>query len=288
MTTPSRPAESGRRAKQTYVWFPFHAPIEYEQGKPRRPQLFKTRDGSASVELAPVLARAGYAYAGQYINPPCRLVGRNRPPRQKRKAGEDAWLADTGLILLTIRPPIDNEAPEDRGRHSIPRSYSWLEDAVVDRLRDCFFFSCSRDAVQLATRVREHVDPALRHLRFKQNAVAGSWLKDRADRPIDPRSTIGFVAYIPRDEAGGMPAILTVFGMGGNDTLRVAHLLGVRAPALLGRVLASPGPRLVLFRLTPPDDLGDGKTFPPPGLLAPRCVGWGFEQVADVTTGGGP
>lgn len=273
---------------RTYVWFTFHAPIEYENGRPRLPREFKTRDGSAFAEVSPLLERAGYAYGGQYLNIPCRLYENQPPPRPARGPGEEDWLADTDLVVLTIRPPISDPLIQGLGRRPIPRSHTWFENAVVDALGSWFFFSCSREAVQLSPGARQRVAPAFHDLRFLQNAVAGSWLKGKAtDRQPGPRSTIGYVAYLPRLAGGELPNVLCVFGMGGNDTLRLCYFLRTRAPALLGRVLASSGPRLVLFRLTPPAEFDDLEV-PPPGLLAPRYENWGFEQVADTENGCAP
>lgn len=258
-----------------YVGFTYYPPIETKADGSLRPvREFKTRDGLAFVEVQNQLPFPDFVYSGMYQNVP-RKAPAGYPSRQpQRDSVEFRWLDHTDLLVQTIRPPITDDFIKDDAKKTIPRSYSWLDCTLNSEFQSHLFRGCSRDSILIAESLLDRVPLPHRKRQFLQNGVAGSWYKE-----TQPRCTSGYVAFLPRTDQ--LPAVLNIFGMGGNDTLRTAHLLRVRCPGLLGSLVTSPRPRLLIFEMKPPEGFeDDAPTLP--GLLNSRYEGWIFELVVDT------
>lgn len=231
-----------------YVGFTYYPQIETNpDGSIRRMPEFKTRDGLAFIEVENQLPYPDFLYKGTYENVP-----RDPPPDYPAKLPvrdpiEFDWLDDIDLLVLTIRPPITDDFLREDTKRTIPRSYNWLDCALLVELQTHIFVSCSRDSLTIARALHDRVPPPHRTRKFLQNGVAGAW-----HQKSQTRSTSGYVAFIPRTDL--LPAVLDVFGMGGNDTLRTAHLLRRHYPNLLRSLITSARPRLLIFEIKPPDD----------------------------------
>jgi hypothetical protein len=259
----------------SYVWFTFYAEREKDKHGRLKPIMeFKTRDGLPLAELRAQIP-AKYTYLDTYENVPIDYPEGNLPERPD-DTHRPEWIGNVGLILLTIRPAVSDAQLKGLVNKVIPRSFSWPECALIDRLKMNFFAESSRDELTLAAQFRDRVPAAHMECRFRQNAVGGSWFIG-----TDRRATAGYVAFLPRTKE--FPAVLNVFGMGGNDTMRTAHLLRREFPKLISEVLESRTPRLLIFEMQPPDDFDDSEQLEA-GLLSERCRNWRFLKVVDASS----
>lgn len=257
----------------SYVWFTFYAEHEKDKHGRLKPVMeFKTRDGLPLAELRAQIP-AKYKYSDTYENVPIDYPDGD-PPTPPDDTHRPGWIREVGLILLTIRPAVSDASLKGLVNKVIPRSFSWPECALIDRLKTNFFSESSRDELKLAAQFRDRVPAAHMECHFRQNAVGGSWY-----RGAERRATAGYVAFLPQTEE--FPAVLNVFGMGGNDTMRTAHLLRRDFPKLIGEVLESRTPRLLIFEMQPPDHFDDSEQLDA-ALLSERCRDWRFLKVVDA------
>ncbi|HEY6349669.1 MAG TPA: hypothetical protein VI636_09690 [Candidatus Angelobacter sp.] len=258
-----------------YIQLTYYPQLETNaDGSTRLMREFKTRDGLAFIEVQSQLPPPHFLYKGTYENIP-----RDAPPDFPSKfpahdPAEFGWLDDTDLLILTIRPPISDDFVREDAKRTIPRSYSWLECTLLNELQTHFFRGCSRDLITISKSLHDRVPSPHRIRKFLQNGVAGSWYPR-----IQPRCTSGYVAFLPKTNK--LPAVMNIFGMGGNDTLRTAHLLRVHFPDLLASLVAAPRPRLLIFEMSPPDDFDEEQPLLP-GLLQARYERWKFGLSVDT------
>jgi len=218
-------------AAKRFFRFSYHVPPKRDSQAPRKPLPHHLRDGDAALELAMVLAAQGYEYGDLLLNYP----GERRSPLTVVK---DTFLGPADLLLLTTRPPLDDE--DEPARKKLLRSYTTLEQKVLDALRE-FFSRCNRTQVILSERLVLSSTPAVaskRNIQFRQHGgasydsyTAGSdddWHKP----PADVRMTAAYLTYTPQVWVGG-PALLAAFGMSGTETLVWTHLLRTRFSHLL-------------------------------------------------------
>ncbi len=131
---------------------------------------------------------------------------------------------DLDTLVLTTRPPLDDERHEDK--KYVARSHTDLENAVFESIRHCIE-ECARNKVRLAADMRKHLkgDAVQKaEMRFHLNRdgrlvqfLADGQPKPSAVRP-DEYVTTGFFMHLPRIERYGCQLIAS-FGMGGIETL---------------------------------------------------------------------
>jgi len=136
----------------------------------------------------------------------------------------DFLRADRDVLVLTTRPPLDDERHEDR--KFVARSHSDLENAVFDGLRQCIQ-ECARTRIQLSAPMTRHLDEKAIHkagMRFRENknALLVEFHPEGRVRPLpipqEERLTAGFLVHLPRIDRYGCELIAS-FGMGGVETL---------------------------------------------------------------------
>jgi hypothetical protein len=201
-----------------YFRFSYQVPVK--KGRPLLPH--QLRDGDAALELSEVLHRQGYEYGELLFN---------YPGERKRgsTAVDDSFLTPSDLLLLTTRPPLDDE--DERPRKTVHRAHTTLENKVFDALR-LYFKWCTRSQIILS----EHLLPTLpaaavrkSNIQFRQHGGAAY---DRYTGPGEDwhrpapalRVTAAYLAYMEHAWEGG-PTLLAAFAMGGTETLAWAHLL---------------------------------------------------------------
>jgi len=233
-----------------FLWFSYHAPLHY--GRLTAPH--QVRDGAAFAEIAGLLSTLGMQYGGLVLNVPPDEEGRpivqGNPPLEAQD-----------LLVLTTRPPLDDEIERDKKR--IMRSRSMLEDRVVDGLRPLFFTSCARSRVVLSAEVLERFDgadlrPALLH--FRQNNWAWcyeithykgpkeSW-RNAAPRP----RTFAFLVSTAAQHSTAR--VLAAFGMGGTETLLWTRWLRTKGANIVEDALRAENGAMAVAQLTPPECL---------------------------------
>jgi len=216
--------------------------------KDRELLLHQLRDGDAALELSEPLFKSGYRYGGLLLNYPHK-------ERANRREVDEGFLHRGDLLLLTTRPPLDDEI--DQPRKPLVKSNTTLEEKVFRALR-LFFQHCSRSQVILSEVVSRQLPPGFnkRNVQFKQY---GGSVYDSCDRQkhVGAASlTAAYLASMPEAWPGG-PGLLCAFGMGGQETLSWAHLLRTRHRPLLRRALLSGGfimAEIELEEVRPPQD----------------------------------
>jgi hypothetical protein len=198
--------------------------------KDREHLPFQLRDGDAAAFLMGALIERGYRYGGLIINYPSK--GPDLIPF------DDSFLAETDLILLTTRPPMnDGDLGERKG---IPRSFTTLEDKLfAGPLRERFK-KCARSEILLSNATAGiSAEIAKRQaIEFRQNGGAmyqsyGSPITRQWRRFKHLHSlTAAFLLFTEHAWPGG-PALLAAFGMGGTETLVWCYQLATRFPHLL-------------------------------------------------------
>jgi hypothetical protein len=144
---------------------------------------------------------------------------------------DDSFLRRQDLLLLTGRPPMDDENwPLKRG---MARSHTSLEEKVFAVLRP-YFHECARSHVALAAPFIRVCPPAVvekSKIEFFQNGGASyrrfaggpeGWCK-----PEHERTTAAYMIFEPETWPGG-PKLLALFAMGGPETLGWAHIIHSR------------------------------------------------------------
>jgi hypothetical protein len=187
------------------------------------------RDAGAALQIVAALARLGYEL-GEFLF--------NHPPERRAAPGAGAELhpIDTSslgpedVILVTTRPPLDDQASEDRAR--VERGFTSLEALLFDELRLYFAF-CARSHVTLAPAIAAKLDPVLvnrAEIEFRVNRGAHyKWLKPPSRHkfqppPRGPRRTAAWLIRVPQLWKGG-PSLLTAFAMAGTETMVWAYRL---------------------------------------------------------------
>lgn len=216
----------------------FRVPYSRNAGV-RKVRLHELRDGDAYAEVAPVLFRSGFEYAGLIFNDPgCD------------HSSVAADLTERDIIVLPTRPPLDDDSDGvvvDRKRSRA--SGTALEQDIFDAVSPPFAV-CKRSMTVLSEPFAHKLALASRtQIAFRQNRCA-HYLHFRAkngerwQRPPSHDVTAAFmiVARLRRYRA----MLLNVFGMNGPTTLVWCHLL--RVSGLLADALTAP--RFVMVELT--------------------------------------
>ncbi len=198
--------------------------------KGREQPPFQLRDGDAALYLIDALGARGFRYGGPIINYPSE--------RRVVVPFDDGFLGENDLILMTTRPPMNDEDADDK--KSIPRSYTQLEENLFTGPLGVYFRWCGRSEVILTSTAAE-ISPEIakrRSLVFRQNGGAmyqsySSPITGKSRRFKGPETpTAAFLLYAEHAWPGG-PALLAAFAMGGTETLVWCYQLATRYPHLL-------------------------------------------------------
>ncbi len=229
-----------------------------EEGVAKRPEgvwrllPHQLRDGDAFIELSPVLYSSGYSYGGLLLNFPSRMPG-------GAIEFDLTSLKSSDLLLLTTRPPIDDDPEEDQ--RFIDRGSTPLEQEILRHLRHGCFKQCSREVLALQPHLarqlpREYANRA--RIEFSKNvrpSYPGATYKrlsrrHGSQRPSDMQQRTAVYLLSTQQVWRGGPGLLTAFGMSGIETLAWAYLLRTKFAKLLS------APRFVmaeiLIRAVPP------------------------------------
>jgi hypothetical protein len=200
------------------------------------------RDGDATLELAPLLFEKGYDYGGLLLNYPYKRDHRVEESKKQLSVKlptvppeirqiDTSFLSPNDLILLTTRPPLDDEIARVR---EIDRSYTSLEVEVLAALRP-YLRTSSRPVMALPGKTaaalhEKYADRAT--IDFMDRSASYQRLKEYdaivSNKPPKPPRTAFFLIHPPKKE--GSPDIICTFGIGGNESLFWAHLLRKKYP----------------------------------------------------------
>ena len=205
--------------------------------KNHRLYLHKIRDGAAFAEILALLSKGGYDYRELQLNV---ARGSRRRPIQR----------SADLLVMVTRPPLDEDV-----KKPIQRSNSQLENAVMSVIRP-YFEKCSRNHIMLQSctaRLLKHDFSDHAEIVFQQYAD-WAWYKRLRGMAKDlddsnPR-TAAFLVFIPK-RSPSLPALLAIFGMGGNDTLLWARLLRERYFDNVLEILRSETAHFLMAELSP-------------------------------------
>lgn len=224
------------------------------------------RDESAAFELILRLCGGGgdFVYQG-----PDRLFINAPRPEQGDSSIDDLralGLCERDVLLLTTRPPLDDEKEEEL--KPLRASNSVLErQFIFPVLRKTCFSYCTRGNIALQKTVAGSLKPGFHgrsHIEFSRrtdpNTLAtGTYvgLHGRAEKAAPPAAawnetmTAGYLVNVPLGP--GLPNLLAVFGLSGTTTLGLAYLL-TKLPAgreLLSRAIHGPSFAMVEIQTAP-------------------------------------
>lgn len=259
---------------KTYSWNCYASSSELDF------KIHRVRDGAAFAEVAGALSKFGLSYHETLCN--CsfdaekmeQYQNKNQPLPIIGSKRDYEHLQQGDLLVLTTRPPCSDELG-DRAR--IARSCTWLEHKIVHKVRT-HFEVCSRSHMKLTkassvkfkagkladVKFRQYKKEGAKRALAKPDAANFAAL-DRASvkewKEIGVRRyssdvgepvTITYLMFEPSLWSEG-PALLAMWGMGGNETLGFCHLLRKRHADLLLSLLNKDEPALVLGKMeTPP------------------------------------
>jgi hypothetical protein len=192
--------------------------------------LHQLRDADAALELAHILYQRDYEYGGLLLNYP-------RESKEESRVVDDSFLTPDDLILITGRPPLDDEEIRPR-RGIIGRSHTTLEDRIFSTLRR-YFHSCARSEITLSRELTNRLPRDARRYRdvefrlYLDRADIGR-LGGRKARDIDSRATMAYLVFTQTTWPGG-PGLLCAFGMGGQETLLWGYFLRTKFSHLVCR-----------------------------------------------------
>jgi len=246
---------------KNFYWFCYYAP-DYELRAKAYP-FHKVRDALALLELSAALGPLGYSYKEPLLN---------YPSEDRSVAVDDStsWRDKDDLIVLTTRPPINDEDEEvralvdqeefsrkGRGVRTVSRSHTSLEDELFNKLKP-FITWCSRSQVKLAPAVCQHLQDLSWKKWQRGRAVdigrkanrwntefslnAGAAARSFNMESSDLKTTLGYLWHSPAK----MPRLLSVWGMGGRESLIWARILRTTCQDVLRTAVESPGERFVI------------------------------------------
>jgi hypothetical protein len=232
-------------------------------------QLHLTRDDGAYNELFETIIRSGWTLGETLLNFPAyiHLPEGVRPEDAAQQAARDAAIHAAAraaarddaahaaqeaaaaidglkwkkrdLVVVTTRVPMDDEA--EGGHQQIPRSYSRLENAIIETVRKNFFFWASRKQITLAESLKD----------FRKDAKIGKGnfeFNMRAGETIGSKKTMGFLVFAPRlnhpdypKDTGKLygPRLLASFAAAGVETLLWNRALRCLHKDLLSQIIKS-------------------------------------------------
>jgi len=197
----------------------------YITGRKDTPQQIQhVRDGAAFLEIAAILQKEGYSYGSTIYNWPLEET------REPGKKVDTSFLKSKDLIVLTTRPPLDDDNAQNKKR--IKKSDSLLENKLFEKLRE-FLKVCDREHGILTETWANKLPPKYldrAEIIFKQNAGADI-LGSKAyhdtrmlKKEKTQNKTMFYIINIPRLCKNG-PGLFCSFGMRGQEALIGAYLL---------------------------------------------------------------
>ena len=245
-----------------------------------RPKPHQQRDESAGLELMPKICSLGFAYEGVdriFLNHPPSDTG-DTSCNQLKTLG----LGERDILLLTTRPPLDDEDDLQPLRASGSR----LEALIFDVLRKRCFEHCSRGNIALQPAIGRNLAPGFRNrseIEFSRRTdpvslATGTYLalygeEDAKSERWNKMMTAGYIVNVPLGE--GLPSLLAVFGMSGTTTLVWAYLLQKNSDILTH---ALRGPSLTMVEIETQAILGNPVNFA-------FCDCWGMKVIAQCLIG---
>jgi|GEM_PF-2464561 hypothetical protein len=209
-------------------WFSLYwvRPEEIGEERPFETAIHKVRDMFPLHLISNDLTVRGIPYAGALLNIPERIRASRRIPEASLP------LAGGDLLLQCTRPPLDDSANEVKRR--ISQGGDLLEETLRPSLRR-IFSNCDRGDVALTAELkpdRKGAPEEYRLIKFfqenKKQLIRGGRVQLFAGgaprKSLDSDLTIGYLVSIPRVEPLGF-RFIAAFGMGGTETLWLAHLL---------------------------------------------------------------
>ncbi len=252
-----------------FFWFSYHAALHY--GRLTAPH--QVRDGAAFAEIAGLLSEFDMRYGGLILNLPSSDKGNPISYEKLRLTPND-------LLVLTTRPPLDDENEDDKKR--VARSGSILEDRVIKLLRP-FLSICSRSRIALSREVLDRFNDraALRPTRmhFRQNKWSWCYEIKHYKEPKEnwkesaPRT---FAFMLSTHAHRGNPKIFAAFGMGGTETLLWTRWLRTKGSKFVRSALQAKGGAIVLAQLAPAECL------PPEPCAEALSAKWTVEVLANA------
>ncbi len=207
-------------AIKRFYRFSYFTPVQ----KDRDLLVHQLRDADAALQISALLYNLGYRYGGVLFNHPTDT--------DRAVLVDHSFLRPRDILLLATRPPLDDEL--DRTRSRLQRSHTTLEEKVFACLEQ-YFQHCSRAEVvltkSLASRLPKQVAEK-REVVFREYGGAFCERYSGRTRRRHLLTTITYMTFTPEAWPKG-PGLLTVFGMGGPETLIWAHVLRTRFPHLV-------------------------------------------------------
>jgi hypothetical protein len=241
-------------------WFAQFAPgyiLRRGQKVPARVDdtIHMLRDGATCLHINALIDDM-YKFGDIVLNFPTEEYNTQEPPHfplEKLKSND--------LILITTRPPLDDDALDKR---RIPHSGSNIEKIILNNMRRGFNH-CSRHDVILDASVvntKQDNEKAYRAVSFHINydaAIAGNGdyehLVDIPKNAGTSNTTLGYLMYLPHvrlaDNSREGPGLLSVFGLNGTATFLFARLLYKNYRGLVRKIVAQKQSRLVIIKFEP-------------------------------------
>lgn len=243
--------------------YPFTYPIRPNGNQPAQPHLL--RDLAALHQHT-----AGLLPSGDYV---LRDTINNFPGR---RTTVDLGQLEDALILIPTRLPQDDETLG--GRRRIKRSWSNLEEEILDHVRTRYFDELHRGCVELSDALAAKLPSQDAHLAkigfVTQGSARYSFVKPKGRVPArelkDCPCTAAYLFRTPPLWAYG-PEVLAIFAMTGSVTHIWSLLIRDRYPDLI----TSPKHRFVMAEL----EYGAMPYEPPDNSFAST---WGSRVVMDV------
>ncbi len=198
-----------------FVWFTYST----------KPRLHHQRDLGIFIQLLPILNKVGYQYEDTIFN---------YPNRSFAQADSKMRFSKDDLIVITTRPPIDDEDQVERRR--IYKSGHFHESNFLDVLHENCFRVSARSHMKLRRRIAihlkpEHEDRADIHFKLNKSPINPSanylttqaYLRNALPRPFKGARSAAYVIYLK--SIGNCPAFLNVFGVGGQEGLSFSYIL---------------------------------------------------------------
>lgn len=191
----------------------------------RSPRLHQQRDSALFIELLPLLLKEGYDYNDCILNYPIEDSDNNQQRSDiKFKNEED-------LIVCLTRPPINDDTQEAKTR--MYRTGCPIERHIFNFLLSKVFKVCSRNHIKIHEDLASTLPEKFKKrgdIWFRKNASADyyEW-KESGDEflfekcPRGFKKTATYIIYIQKTDE--FPAILCVFGVGGQEGLIFSRLL---------------------------------------------------------------
>lgn len=213
----------------------------YLDRRKNEPNPHMLRDCDGCLEFCDYLYGAGYSYGGLFVNFP------NHPV-----AVDLDRFGEHDLIVVTTRPPMDDERQGGHRDMSGTRSGNSLEERIFSAFSQNLFNTCSRARVVLIRSLTSQLAPGFEHRGDVQFRMHGR----RASYTGQTQLTAAYLLRLKEAWPGG-PGLLAAFSLGGAETLAWCYILRTRHPELL----ESPGVVCAELRMEPdvpaaPLDLG--------------------------------